>query len=100
MPGFDRGDKAPAVLQLAELDFAGAAVALRLLLVAGAEAKLVPLAGIVAGVEMHTFVRCRQDLHPLAAWRRDGPEVVHDVQAFIDDFGRPALARRLAGDLV
>src|SRR5262249_2547337 len=92
VPRLNRGNVSRAVLQLALLDFAGTAIALRRLLVAGPQMATHPLTVLLRD-QADAFVAGKQNIHALAAGRRDRPEVVDDVNTLVNHFGRPAVAR-------
>src|SRR5262245_30100154 len=97
VPRLDGGDELPAILEAAELDLAGPAIALRVVLVAETEMRALPGIGAGAAEEIHSLVAGGQEVHLSLVFKIHCLEVVHDVQALIDDFRNPAIPSWVIG---
>src|SRR5262245_22456350 len=99
VPRLDGSDELLAALERALLNLAGAAFALRGVLIARAELAALPLA-VSHRHQVHAFVAGGEHVHALAAGSGNGPKVVNDVQTRIEHFGKPAILGGIFGNTI
>src|SRR5438132_3980107 len=96
VPRLDRGDELMPAFQHPFLYFTAAAIAFGIRLIADSQPSPGPLARHVVTEQVHSLVTGGQQVRSPGSLRFNRPEVMDDMQTFVNDMGRPAVMHRVA----